>query len=90
MFPARRRQWAGQVAFMGKRRSSLRSILVEKFEGEKLLESPMDRWKNNNVKVYLKEVELESAYWIHLAWVKTSGGSTQKLILCFHGIKVFF
>lgn len=65
-FQARRRQWAGQVGCMGRRRNSLQSILVEKFEGGKLLERPMDRW-NNNVKVCLKVVELESTYWIHLA-----------------------
>ena len=41
---------------------------MEKFEGGKLLERAMDG-RNNNVKVYLKEVELESTYWIHLAQV---------------------
>jgi len=39
---------------------------MEKCEGGKLLERPMDRW-NNNIKVYLKEVEFQSTYWMHLS-----------------------
>lgn len=54
MFQARRRQWTGQVACMGRKRNNWHRILVEKFEGGELLERPMDRWKNN-VKVYLKK-----------------------------------
>lgn len=39
---------------------------MKKCEEGKLLEIPTDIW-NNNVKMCLKEVELESTYWIHLA-----------------------
>jgi len=45
---------------------------VEKYEGGKLLERPMDRW-NNNVKVYLKEVEVRARTGFVWLRVGTSG-----------------
>jgi len=66
MFQARRRQWTGQVACMGRKRNNWHRILVEKCEGGKLLERPMDRW-NDNIKMYLKELELQNTYWIYLS-----------------------
>jgi hypothetical protein len=41
-------------------------ILVGKPEGKRLLGRPRRRWEDN-IKMNLKEIGWEGAYWIHLA-----------------------
>jgi len=56
---------ARHVARMGEMRMHTK-ILVGKPEGKRLLGRPRRRWEDN-IKMNLKEIGWEGAYWIHLA-----------------------
>ena len=55
----------GHVARMGERRGVYR-VLVGKSEGKRPLGRPRRRWEDN-IKMYLQEVECEGMDWIDLA-----------------------
>jgi hypothetical protein len=63
-------RWAGHVAHIGER------VLVRKPKGKRALGRPKHRWENN-IKIYLQEVELGGGgAWIRLIWLRigTRGG----------------
>jgi hypothetical protein len=62
---ARRMRWAGHVARMGEVRGAY-SILVGRPEGRRPLGRPGRRWEDN-IKMYLGEIEFGDVDWIHLA-----------------------
>ena len=62
---SRRIRWAVHVARMGERRDVYR-VLVGKPEGKRPLGRPRRRWEDN-IKMYLQEVECEGMDWIDLA-----------------------
>jgi hypothetical protein len=62
---ARRMRWAGHVARMGKDRGAY-NILVGKPEGKRPLGKPRRRWEDN-IKMYLREIEFGDVDWIDLA-----------------------
>jgi hypothetical protein len=57
-------RWAGHVACMGVGRGVYR-VLVERPKGKRLLERPRHRWENN-IKMDLKETEIDGMNWIWL------------------------
>jgi hypothetical protein len=63
---ARRLRWTGHVAHMGEGRGVYR-VLVGKPEGKRPLGRPRHRWEDN-IKLNLREVEIDGANWIQLAW----------------------
>jgi hypothetical protein len=62
---SRRMRWVGHVARMGKGRGLYR-VLVERLEGKRPLRRPRRRWEDN-IKMDLREIGIDEAYWIHLA-----------------------
>ena len=62
---SRRMMWAGHVTQVGERRGVYR-VLVGKPEGRRPLGRPRNRWEDN-MKMYLKEVECGGMDWIELA-----------------------
>jgi hypothetical protein len=60
-----RRMWAGHVACMRKGRGVYR-ILVGRPEGKRPLGRPRRRWEDN-IKMDLREIEIDGANWIQLA-----------------------
>jgi hypothetical protein len=57
-------KWARHVAHMGEVRCS--QVLVGRPEGKRPLGKPRRRWEEN-IKLDLRELELDGANWIHLA-----------------------
>jgi hypothetical protein len=51
---------------MGKGRDVFR-VLVGRPEGKRPLERPRRRWEDN-IKMDLREIGIDGAYWIQLAW----------------------
>jgi hypothetical protein len=62
---ARRMRWAGHVARMGEGRGVYR-VLVGRPEGKRPLGRPRCRWEDN-IKMDLREIEIDGANWILLA-----------------------
>jgi hypothetical protein len=62
---SRRMRWAGYVARTGEGRGVYR-ILVGRPEGERPLERPRRRWKDN-INVDFREIWIDGANWIRLA-----------------------
>jgi hypothetical protein len=62
---SRRLKWAGHVARMGDGRDVHR-VLVGRLEGKRPLGRPRCRWENN-IKMDLREIGIDEAYWIRLA-----------------------
>jgi hypothetical protein len=62
---SRRMRWAGHVALMGEGRGVYR-VLVGKPEGKRPLERPRCKWEDN-IKMDLREIEIDGANWIQLA-----------------------
>jgi hypothetical protein len=65
----RRMRLVGHVACMGEERGVYR-VLVGRPEGKRPLAKPRHRWEDN-VKMDLREIGIDGAYWIWLAqdWV---------------------
>jgi hypothetical protein len=61
-------RWAGHVAGMEEGRGVYR-VLVGRPEGKRLLGRPRRRWEDN-IKLDLREIEIEWANWIQLAQVR--------------------
>ena len=57
-------RWAGLVARIGEKRGVYR-VLVGKPEGKRILGRPRRRWEDN-IKMYLQEVECVGMDWIEL------------------------
>jgi hypothetical protein len=62
---SRRMRWAGHVARIGEGRGVFR-LLVERPEGTRPLGRPRRRWEDN-IKMDLREIEVDGAKWIQLA-----------------------
>jgi hypothetical protein len=62
---SRRMRWAGHVARMGEGRGVYR-VLVGRPEGKRPLGRPRRRWEDN-IKLDLREIEIDGANWIQLA-----------------------
>jgi hypothetical protein len=62
---SRRMRWAGHVARMGEGRSVYR-VLVVRSEWKRPLGRPRCRWEDN-IKLDLREIEIDGANWIQLA-----------------------
>jgi hypothetical protein len=62
---SRRMRWAGHVARMGEGRDVYR-VLVGRPEGKRPLGRPMRRWEDN-IKLGLRKIGIDSANWIQLA-----------------------
>jgi hypothetical protein len=62
---SRRMRWDGHVACMGRGRSVYR-VLVGRPEGKRPLGRPRHRWEDN-IKMDLREIEIDGANWIQLA-----------------------
>jgi hypothetical protein len=62
---SRRMRWAGHVAGMGEGRGVYR-VLVGRPKGKRPLGRPRRRWEDN-IKMGLKEIEVDGANWIRLA-----------------------
>jgi hypothetical protein len=58
-------RWAGHVALMGEERGFYR-ILVGRPKWKRPLGSPRHRWEDN-IKMDLREVEIDGENWIRLA-----------------------
>jgi hypothetical protein len=69
---SRRMRWAGHVARMREGRGVYR-VLVGKPEGKRPLGRPRRR-SEDNIKMDLKEIEIDGANWIQLAQDRSSGG----------------
>jgi hypothetical protein len=65
MTNSRRIRWAGHEARMKKKRNAYR-VLVGKPEGKRPLGTPRHRWVDN-IKMDLKEIELDGRDWLDLA-----------------------
>jgi hypothetical protein len=62
---SRRMRWAGHVARVGEGRAVYR-VLVGRPEGKRPLGRPRRRWENN-IKMDLREIDIDGANWIQLA-----------------------
>jgi hypothetical protein len=62
---SRRMRWAGHVTLMGEGRGVYR-VLIGKPEGKRPLGSPRRRWEDN-IKLDLREIEIDGVDWIQLA-----------------------
>jgi hypothetical protein len=62
MIKSRRVRWTGHVARMGQMRNAY-NILVEKCERKRYLGRPRRRW-GDNIRMDLRKIEWEVAYWI--------------------------
>jgi hypothetical protein len=62
---SRRMRWAGHVARMEEERCAYR-ILIGRLEGKRPLGRPRRRWEDN-IKLDLREMEIDGANWIRLA-----------------------
>jgi hypothetical protein len=62
---SRKMRWVGHVAYMGEGRGVYR-VLVGRPEGERPLRRPRRRWEDN-IKMDVREIEINGANWIHLA-----------------------
>jgi hypothetical protein len=62
---SRRLRWAGHVTCMAEGRGVYR-VLVGKTEGKRPLGGPRRRW-DDNIKLDLRETEIDGANWIRLA-----------------------
>jgi hypothetical protein len=58
-------RWVGHIALMAEI-GNVYKILVEKPEQKRPLERPRCSWEDN-IKIYLREIEFGDVYWIHLA-----------------------
>jgi hypothetical protein len=63
---SRRMRWEGHVARMGEGRGVHR-VLVGRPEGKRPLGRPRRRWEGN-IKLDLREIGIDGANWIQLAW----------------------
>jgi hypothetical protein len=64
MIMSRRTRWVKDVAYMGQKRNAHR-ILVGKVEGKRLIRRQRYRW--DNIKMDLTEIELGGMDWINMA-----------------------
>jgi hypothetical protein len=64
--------WAGHVAHVGEGRGVYR-VLVGSSEAKRPLGRPRRRWKDN-IKMDLREIEIDEANWIQQAQDRSSGG----------------
>jgi hypothetical protein len=64
MIKSRRIRWAVHVAYMCTMGNAF-TILVENLEGERPLKRITHTW-DDNIKMHLREMGLESVDWIHL------------------------
>jgi hypothetical protein len=71
MIKLRRMRCVGHVTCMGEMRKAY-NILVGKPEGKRPLGRPRYRWEDN-IRMDLREIELEAVDWIHLS---LGGGGT--------------
>jgi hypothetical protein len=62
---SRRMRWTGHVAHMGEGRDVYR-VLYGRSKGKKPLRRPRQRWENN-IKMDLRETEIDGVNWIQLA-----------------------
>jgi hypothetical protein len=62
---ARKLRWAGHVARMGEGRGVYR-VLIGRPKGKRPLERTRHRWEDN-IKMDLREIEIDGANWIQLA-----------------------
>jgi hypothetical protein len=62
---SRRMRWTRDVARMGEGRG-VYSVLVGRSEGKRPLGRPRRRWEDN-LKMDLREIEIDGANWIQLA-----------------------
>jgi hypothetical protein len=62
---SRKMRWAGHVARIGERGGVYR-ILIERPEGKRPLGRPRRRWEDN-IKMDLREIEIDVPNWIQLA-----------------------
>jgi hypothetical protein len=69
MTVSRRMRWVGHVAHVGAKRIAYR---VGKSEGKRLLGRPRRRWEDN-IEVYLREIEWDGMDWNDLFRTGTSG-----------------
>ena len=69
---SRKMRWVGHVVCMEESRGIYR-VLVGKPEGERPLERPKHRWEDN-IKMYLQEVEFGGMDWIELGQERGTGG----------------
>jgi hypothetical protein len=60
-----RMRWAGHEARMGTMRIIYKFLIVE-LEGNRLLGRSMRRWEEN-IRMYLRDIEWEIVEWTHLA-----------------------
>jgi hypothetical protein len=65
LIKSRRMRWAGLVARMGEGRGAYR-VLVGRPEGKRPLGRPRRRWEDN-IKMDLRETEIDGENWIQLA-----------------------
>jgi hypothetical protein len=61
----RRMKWAGHVACMGEM-SNAYKIFIRKPEGKRPVGRPRRSWEDN-IRMYLREIEWESGDWMNLA-----------------------
>jgi hypothetical protein len=69
---ARRLRWARHVERMEEGRCVYR-VLVGKPEGKRPLGRPRNRWEDN-IKLDLREIQIDGANWIRLARIGSNGG----------------
>jgi hypothetical protein len=62
---SRRMRWVGHVARVGEGRGVYK-VLVGRTEGKRPLGKPRRRWENN-IKMDLRQIEINGAKWIRLA-----------------------
>jgi hypothetical protein len=63
---SRRMRWAGNVARIGEERSAYR-VLAGRPESKRPPGRPKRRWEDN-IKMDLREIGIDGANWIRLAW----------------------
>jgi hypothetical protein len=68
---ARRMRWAGHVARIEEGKGVYR-VLVGRPEGKRPMGRPRRRWEDN-IKMYLREIEIDGATWIRLAQDRVQG-----------------
>jgi hypothetical protein len=70
---SRRMRWAVHVARMGEGRGVYR-VLVGKLEGKRPLERPRRRWEDNNIKMYLRGIEIKGRTGFSWLRIGSNGG----------------
>jgi hypothetical protein len=76
---SRKTRWAGHVARMGR---IVYRVLVGRLEGMRPLERPRRRWEDN-IKMDLREIEIDGANWIRLSQNKVQWRAFVKTAMTF-------